>query len=140
MRGVIVVVAALVAAVLSSFAAPDERGEKLDAYLKEDLDRDAGGFCGSALVAVDGKILLEKGYGPADAESGKVIGPDALGWVVKNLWGAKVAAHSGGVLGVAAYYARGLDEDFCVALAYSSEPKAPFEAVAGNLLRIAREK
>lgn len=64
----------------------------------------------------------------------------ALGWEVKNLNGAKVAAHSGGVLGVATYYVRGLDDDFCIALAYSSEPKTPFEAVAGNLLRLARGK
>jgi CubicO group peptidase (beta-lactamase class C family) len=54
-----------------------ELGKRLDQHLLA-LDRDAGGFCGAALVAVDGVIVLEKGYGVADADSGKPIAHDAL--------------------------------------------------------------
>lgn len=52
-------------------------GKKLDDYLKT-VDPEDGGFCGNAIVAVGGKILLEKGYGVADAEAKKLMPVDAL--------------------------------------------------------------
>jgi len=42
------------------------------------LDKDTGGFTGAVLVASKGKILLEKGYGVADAKTGRKIEADAL--------------------------------------------------------------
>lgn len=52
-------------------------GERLDAMVGE-FDADAGGFSGVVLVARDGKILLEKGYGLHDAATQKPIGVDSL--------------------------------------------------------------
>jgi len=43
-----------------------DRGAAVDAYLRT-LSRQ-GGFSGAALVARDGKVLLSKGYGPANRE------------------------------------------------------------------------
>ncbi len=54
-----------------------EIGRRVDQFMRE-LDADAGGFCGSALVAKGGKVLLEKGYGLADEETKKQIDVDAL--------------------------------------------------------------
>ncbi len=42
------------------------------------FDEKDGGFCGSVLVAAKGKVLLEKGYGLANAKEKKPIGTDAL--------------------------------------------------------------
>jgi CubicO group peptidase (beta-lactamase class C family) len=42
------------------------------------FDPKAGGFGGSVLVAVGGKVLLEKGYGLADKKAATPIGTDAL--------------------------------------------------------------
>ncbi|MFN0206491.1 MAG: serine hydrolase domain-containing protein [Planctomycetota bacterium] len=52
-------------------------GKKLDAYLKT-IDSEEGGFCGNAIVAIDGKVILEKGYGFADAEAKRAMPVDAL--------------------------------------------------------------
>lgn len=52
-------------------------GERLDAIVAE-FDADAGGFSGVVLVARDGKILLEKGYGLHDAATQQPIGVDSL--------------------------------------------------------------
>lgn len=54
-----------------------ELGKAIDAHLSA-LDADTGGFCGGALVAVGGKIVLEKGYGVADADSKALITHDAI--------------------------------------------------------------
>lgn len=47
----------------------------------------------------------------------------ALGWEVRNVRGIRRAEHSGGVQGVVAYFLRGLDRDFAVALICSYLPK-----------------
>ncbi|HEX6813986.1 MAG TPA: serine hydrolase domain-containing protein [Planctomycetota bacterium] len=52
-------------------------GEALDAIV-QGFDSAAGGFSGSVLVAKDGKVLLEKGYGLHDAEKKQPIAVDAL--------------------------------------------------------------
>jgi len=52
-------------------------GKALDAVM-QDVDRAAGGFCGVVLVASKGKVVLEKGYGIADAAAKKAMPPDAL--------------------------------------------------------------
>ncbi len=54
--------------------------------------------------------------------------------------GKRVASHSGGVLGVVTYVERGLDEDYCVALACSCQPKEHPSAIAARLFRLARPK
>lgn len=54
-----------------------ELGRALDAHLSA-LDVGAGGFCGAALVAVGGRIVLEKGYGIADADTKAPIAHDAI--------------------------------------------------------------
>jgi len=54
-----------------------ELGKQLDAHVLA-LDRDAGGLCGAALVAVKGEIVLEKGYGVADADKAEPMRHDAL--------------------------------------------------------------
>ena len=54
-----------------------ETGKLLDAHVRA-LDADTGGFCGAVLVASKGKILLEQGYGLADAKAGRKITPDDL--------------------------------------------------------------
>ena len=72
---------AALALVLSSF--PDqtppatEIAKLLDAHVRA-LDAESGGFCGAVLVAAKGKILLEQGYGIADAATGRTIAADAL--------------------------------------------------------------
>lgn len=52
-------------------------GSELDAYLV-DASRFPQGFSGAALVARDGKVLLKKGYGIADAGKSTPIAADAL--------------------------------------------------------------
>ena len=52
-------------------------GEALDAIVQQ-FDTAAGGFSGSVLVAKDGKIVLEKGYGFHDAEKKQPMRIDAL--------------------------------------------------------------
>lgn len=52
-------------------------GEELDAYLT-DASRFAQGLSGAALVARDGRVLLRKGYGVADAGKATPIAADAL--------------------------------------------------------------
>lgn len=54
-----------------------ETGSKLDEYLQK-LDANDGGYCGNAIVAVKGKVLLEKGYGLFDASAKKAMPVDAL--------------------------------------------------------------
>lgn len=54
-----------------------ELGKAIDAHLSA-LDAGTGGFCGGALVAVGGKIVLEKGYGVADADTQALIAHDAI--------------------------------------------------------------
>lgn len=54
-----------------------ETGKALDAVL-QGVDVADGGFCGVALVASKGRILLRKGYGIADAAAGKAMPADAL--------------------------------------------------------------
>ncbi|HET6164757.1 MAG TPA: serine hydrolase domain-containing protein [Planctomycetota bacterium] len=54
-----------------------ELGKALDeAVLKVDVAD--GGFCGVVLVATQGKVVLEKGYGVADAAARSAMPPDAL--------------------------------------------------------------
>jgi CubicO group peptidase (beta-lactamase class C family) len=52
------------------------------ALLAQDFDRTVAefdpDFCGAILVASRGKILVEKGYGPADAAKASPIGPSSL--------------------------------------------------------------
>lgn len=54
-----------------------ETGKALDAVM-QGVDVADGGFCGVALVASKGRILLRKGYGVADAAANKAMPPDAL--------------------------------------------------------------
>src|SRR5262245_24790183 len=54
-----------------------EIGKHLDELLLG-TDRADGGFCGIALVAAKGTVLLEKGYGLADVNGSKPMPPDAL--------------------------------------------------------------
>src|SRR5262245_12887461 len=43
-----------------------EAGAALDRIVVA-FDKEGGGFCGCVLVALKGEVLLEKGYGTADA-------------------------------------------------------------------------
>lgn len=52
-------------------------GKKLD-QLVQQFESGSGGFSGSVLVARDGKILLEKGYGVFDADAKKPMPVDAM--------------------------------------------------------------
>ncbi|MBN2492911.1 MAG: beta-lactamase family protein [Planctomycetes bacterium] len=52
-------------------------GQQLDAHLKT-IELKKGGFSGSALVAKEGRVLLLKGYGTADAKSRRPIPANAL--------------------------------------------------------------
>ena len=52
-------------------------GEALDALVQK-FDAAAGGFSGSVLVAKDGKIVIEKGYGCHDAEKKQPMRVDAM--------------------------------------------------------------
>jgi len=54
-----------------------ELGKDLDAIVAK-FDAAAGGFNGSVLVAKDGKVVLEKGYGPHDAATKTPIDVRAL--------------------------------------------------------------
>ncbi len=52
-----------------------ELGAKVDEYLRRLA---ALGFCGAAVVAKDGDVLLSKGYGRADREKGVPVAPDTV--------------------------------------------------------------
>lgn len=52
-------------------------GDELDGIVAA-FDAAAGGFAGVVLVARDGRILLEKGYGVHDAATGRPVGVDSL--------------------------------------------------------------
>ena len=52
-------------------------GKELDACVRG-IDVEQGGFCGVVLVARQGKVLLERGYGVADAAAEKPMPADAL--------------------------------------------------------------
>ncbi|MGH7162940.1 MAG: serine hydrolase domain-containing protein [Planctomycetota bacterium] len=52
-------------------------GRRLDEHLQA-LDKEKGGFCGSALVAHQGEVLLEKGYGVMNAMAKTPMPPDAM--------------------------------------------------------------
>src|SRR5688572_32938505 len=59
-----------------------EVGKKLDEHMAR-VDKDDGGFCSNALVTVGGKVLLEKGYGLADASKRseeRRVGKGARSW------------------------------------------------------------
>src|SRR5687768_1173763 len=58
-----------------ALAQPPAAVKRPDAELRQELDRlmsrlEAFGFSGSLLVARDGRVILEKGYGFADREKG----------------------------------------------------------------------
>jgi CubicO group peptidase (beta-lactamase class C family) len=88
-REVLVLAAILIAAPPTLIAQPaadpadtgeivrDQVGRLLDAHLRT-LDPETGGFCGSALVAKAGRILLNKGYGTADAKKNVAMPAEAL--------------------------------------------------------------
>ena len=64
---------------------PAPAGVIVDGELGKDLDervlgfdQGAGGFSGVVLVARDGKVVLEKGYGLHDAAANKAIDPGSL--------------------------------------------------------------
>jgi len=54
-----------------------ELGKALDEAMGR-IDVADGGFCGVVLVATQGKVVLEKGYGVADAAAKSAMPPDAL--------------------------------------------------------------
>lgn len=54
-----------------------ELGKALDEAVAK-IDVADGGFCGVVLVATQGKVVLEKGYGVADAAEPRAMPPDAL--------------------------------------------------------------
>jgi len=54
-----------------------ELGKALDEAVGK-IDAADGGFCGVVLVATQGKVVLEKGYGVADAAAKRAMPPDAL--------------------------------------------------------------
>jgi hypothetical protein len=86
--------AAAIAALLLTHAAPAQKpkaspamaagatvqgeiGRKLDERMGR-IDKAEGGFCGNVMVSVGGKVLLEKGYGVADATERRPMPVDAL--------------------------------------------------------------
>lgn len=69
-----------------------EVGARIDEYLKRSVPF---GFSGSVLVVVDGKPVLEQGYGPADRERGSACTPATvfdLGSLSKQFTAATVLA------------------------------------------------
>lgn len=78
-------------------AAPDtaavvagELGRRLDAYLTR---AEAFGFAAAVLVAKDGELVLRKGYGEADRESGRPVTPATVftvGSITKQFTGAAI--------------------------------------------------
>ena len=46
-----------------------DTGQRLDEYMSR---LEGTGFSGAALVAKDGRVVLQKGYGVADRESGRL--------------------------------------------------------------------
>jgi CubicO group peptidase (beta-lactamase class C family) len=89
MRLVLLIAAALVIAPSATSQKPSkappgakptiegEIGKKLDEHMAR-VDKEDGGFCGNVIVAAGGKVLLEKGYGIADASEKTVMPVDAL--------------------------------------------------------------
>jgi CubicO group peptidase (beta-lactamase class C family) len=55
-----------------------ERAERIDRFLTNAVN---SGFNGSVLIAEDGRIILERGYGWADRERTKRVRPDAPFWI-----------------------------------------------------------
>lgn len=67
-----------------------ELGAQVDEYLRRLA---ALGFCGAAIVAKDGEVLLSKGYGRADREKGVPVTPDTvftIGSITKQFTGAAI--------------------------------------------------
>ena len=62
-------------ALLSSIARslPQNLSQRLDDHL---VSRHSEGFCGAALIAEDGVVLLRKGYGLADRSTGRELTPE----------------------------------------------------------------
>jgi hypothetical protein len=86
------------------------------------LDPALGGFSGSAFVSDGEKVLLDKGYGVADARSGRKIRADAL-WD----W-ASVTLRS----------LLDLESEIVVALAFNYQTKESLPAVVDGLVLKAR--
>lgn len=96
LRKIIPVLLAL--AVPLSVAAEPPAVKRSDAELRQELDRlmtrlEAFGFSGSLLVARDGRIVLEKGYGFADREKGVPFTADTvtcIGSITKQFTAAAI--------------------------------------------------
>src|SRR5687767_10234922 len=69
------VVSVLLAVVVTRVDAQGAAGAALDDYLGRCA---AFGWSGAALIARDGKVVLEKGYGLADRKTGRANDPDTL--------------------------------------------------------------
>jgi CubicO group peptidase (beta-lactamase class C family) len=88
--------------------------------------------------ALRGDKLLSKAA--LDELYKEALGDYALGWRMREGRSGRVASHSGGVFGVVAYLERGLEQDYCIAVVSSGEPKTHPEKLAAELLAIAKEK
>jgi CubicO group peptidase (beta-lactamase class C family) len=67
-----------------------ELGQRLDHYM---TGKEADGFSGAVLVAQGGRVLLQKGYGLADRESGTPVTPETVftvGSLTKQFTGAVI--------------------------------------------------
>ncbi len=66
-------------------------GENIDEYLERFEEY---GFSGAVLVAKDGSVILSKGYGLADRESGRAVTPEetvfTIGSITKQFTGAAI--------------------------------------------------
>src|SRR5262245_1884520 len=95
-----IVVAAMLAAQEPPKSTPALPAARTDAALREELDQlmtrlETYGFSGSLLVARNGKVLLEKGYGWADREHGVPFTAETvfdIGSITKQLTGAAILA------------------------------------------------
>lgn len=69
----------------------DDRGQQMIAYLNQELDR--GNFMGTVLVADDGHILVNEGFGLADVQTGMPNHPQTqfrLGSITKQFTAAAI--------------------------------------------------